>query len=49
MVSCKYKGEDRLTVVEDDALISRAQSGDEEAFVDLMRAYQAYVFAIVIG
>ena len=36
-------------MVEDDTLISRAQSGDEEAFVDLMRAYHAYVFAIVIG
>ena len=36
-------------MVEDDTLISRAQSGDEQAFVDLMRAYHAYVFAIVIG
>ena len=36
-------------MVEDDVLISRAQSGDEHAFVDLMRAYHAYVFAIVIG
>lgn len=36
-------------MAEDDTLISRAQSGDEEAFVDLMRAYHAYVFAIAIG
>ena len=36
-------------MVEDDTLISRAQSGDEQAFVDLMGAYHAYVFAIVIG
>ena len=36
-------------MVEDDVLISRAQSGDEQAYVDLMRAYHAYVFAIVIG
>ncbi len=36
-------------MVEDDTLISRAQSGDEQAFVDLMRAYHTYVFAIVIG
>lgn len=36
-------------MVKDDTLISRAQSGDEEAFVDLMRAYHAYVFAVVIS
>ena len=30
-------------------LISRAQSGDEGAFADLMREYYAYVYAIVIG
>ena len=28
--------------------ISRAQSGDEEAFAELMRAYYAYVYTIVI-
>ena len=36
-------------MVKDDRLISCAQSGDEQAFVDLMRAYHAYVLAIVIG
>ena len=36
-------------MVEDDTLIFRAQSGDEQAFVDLMRAYHAFVYAIVIG
>ena len=41
--------EELRTVVEDDVLISRAQSGDEQAFVDLMRAYHAFVYAIVIG
>ncbi len=30
-------------------LISRAQSGDEGAFADLMRAHYAFVYAIVIG
>ena len=29
-------------------LISRAQSGDEQAFADLMRMYYAFVYAIVI-
>ena len=33
----------------DKALISRAQSGDEQAFADLMRANYAFVYAIVIG
>ena len=33
----------------DKVLISRAQSGDEQAFADLMRAYYAFVYAIVIG
>ena len=33
----------------DKALISRAQSGDEQAFADLMRAHYAFVYAIVIG
>ena len=33
----------------DDTLIYRAQSGDEQAFVDLIRAYYPFVYAIVIG
>ena len=33
----------------DKVLISRAQSGDEQAFAHLMRAYYAFVYAIVIG
>ena len=33
----------------DKLLISRAQSGDEQAFAQLMRAYYAFVYAIVIG
>ena len=33
----------------DKVLIARAQSGDEQAFADLMRAYYAFVYAIVIG
>ncbi len=41
--------EELRTVIEDDVLISRAQSGDEQAFVDLMWAYHAYVYTIVIG
>ena len=36
-------------MVEDNVLISRAQSGDEQALVDLMRAYHAFVYAIVVG
>ena len=36
-------------MIEDDVLISRAQSGDEQAFVDLMWTYHAYVYTIVIG
>ena len=32
----------------DKALISHTQSGDEQAFADLMRAYYAFVYAIVI-
>ena len=32
----------------DKVLISRAQSGDEGAFADLMRGYYAFVYAIVI-
>ena len=34
-------------MVEHDALISHAQSGDEKAFVDLMRVYRAFVYTIV--
>ena len=33
----------------DKVLIARAQSGDEQAFAHLMRAYYAFVYAIVIG
>ena len=33
----------------DNGLIYRVQAGDEEAFSELMRAYYAYVYAIVIG
>ena len=36
-------------MVEDNILISRVQSGDEQAFVDLMRDYHAFVYAIVVG
>ena len=32
----------------DKVLVSRAQSGDEQAFAHLMRAYYAFVYAIVI-
>ena len=35
-------------MAEDNALISRAQSGDEQAFAELMRAYYAFVYRIVI-
>ena len=33
----------------DNALISRTQTGDEGAFTELMRAHYAFVYAIVIG
>ena len=33
---------------ENVTLISRAQSGDEQAFAELMRAYYAFVYRIVI-
>ena len=36
-------------MVNDKVLIARAQSGDEEAFTHLMRAYYAFVYVIVIG
>ena len=36
-------------MAKDNMLIYRAQIGDEQAFADLMRAYHAYVYAIVIG
>ena len=34
-------------MIEVNALISRAQSGDDKAFVDLIEAYHAYVYTIV--
>ncbi len=36
-------------MISKDDTISRAQSGDEGAFVDLMRAHYAFVYAVVIG
>ena len=33
----------------DNGLIYRAQAGDEAAFAELMQAYYAYVYTIVIG
>ena len=36
-------------MAKDNTLIHRAQTGDEGAFAELMRAYHAYVYAIVIG
>ena len=33
----------------DNTLIYRVQAGEERAFADLMRAYHAFVYAIVIG
>ena len=36
-------------MAKENTLIYRAQTGDEGAFTDLMRAYHAYVYAIVIG
>ena len=35
-------------MAKDNTLIYRAQTGDEEAFADLMREYYAYVYAIVV-
>ena len=35
-------------MAKDSELISRAKSGDEQAFADLMRAYYAFVYRIVI-
>ncbi|MDE0044166.1 MAG: sigma-70 family RNA polymerase sigma factor [Candidatus Poribacteria bacterium] len=35
-------------MAEDNTLISRAQSGDEQAFAELMRAYYTFVYRIVI-
>jgi RNA polymerase sigma-70 factor (ECF subfamily) len=35
-------------VAEDNVLISRAQSGDEAAFAELMQAHYAYVYGVVI-
>ena len=36
-------------MAKENTLIYRAQTGDEGAFADLMRAYHAFVYAIVIG
>ena len=36
-------------MIKENTLIYRAQTGDEEAFADLMRAYHAFVYTIVIG
>ena len=36
-------------MAKENMLIYRAQTGDEGAFAELMRAYHAYVYAIVIG
>ena len=36
-------------MAKENTLIYRAQTGDERAFADLMRAYHAFVYAIVIG
>ena len=36
-------------MAKENTLIYRAQSGDEGAFANLMRAYHAFVYAIVIG
>ena len=41
--------ENRKTVADDTALISRAKNGDEQAFADVVRGYHAFVYAIVIG
>ena len=46
---CLYKMQgERRTVAKDNTLISRAQNGDEGAFTELMRAYYAFVYGIVI-
>ena len=36
-------------MAKENTLIYRAQTGDDGAFADLMRAYHAFVYAIVIG
>ena len=36
-------------MAKENTLIYRAQSGEEEAFADLMRSYHAFVYTIVIG
>jgi len=48
-VSLLGEREEQPTVTIEDDTISRAQSGDEGAFVDLMRAHYGFVYAIVIG
>ena len=35
-------------MAKDNTLIHRAQTGDEEAFTDLMREHYSFVYAIVI-
>ena len=36
-------------MAKENTLIYRAQSGEEEAFADLMRSYHAFVYTIVVG
>ena len=36
-------------MADDKTLISRARTGDEQAFADLVRKYHAFVYAIVLG
>ena len=36
-------------MAKENTLIYRAQTGDEEAFADLMREYYPFVYTIVIG
>ncbi len=36
-------------MAKENTLIYRAQTGDEEAFADLMQAYHAFVYTIVVG
>ena len=36
-------------MAKENTLIYRAQSGDEGAFADLMRAYHPFVYTIVVG
>ena len=34
-------------MAEDNALVSRAQAGDEQAFTDLVKRYHTFVYAVV--